>query len=183
MLIIHLNGGELINDNNEFIQWDPIDVKLEHSLVSISKWETKYKKPYLHPTNTKTPIEVFDYIKMMVVDTDVKDEQWGGLTPEHVTQIREYIDDIKTATTVPSEHKARSREIVTSELIYCWMVQQQIPFECQYWHLSRLLTLINTVAFKNQPPKKQNPIDSMRQTAALNQARRAANAKKPHIPH
>lgn len=183
MLKIHLEGGERLNDNDEFIYWDPIDVTLEHSLVSISKWEEKYKRPYMKPGDQKTAMEMFDYIKMMVVDGEVEENQWGGLTPELVKKIKDYIDDNRTATTFSEKaKKAKSGELITSELIYCWMVQQQIPFECQYWHLSRLLTLINVVSIKNQPPEKQNPIDSINRTRELNKARRAANAKKPHIP-
>lgn len=184
MLTIVIPGNYRIDDDNNIIQWDTVTVQLEHSLVSISKWEAKYKRPYLKPNDPKTALEVFDYIKMMCLTDGVTDDQWSGLTPENVETIKEYINDSHTATTFSQDQKkAKSREIITSELIYCWMVQQQIPFDpCQHWHISRLLTLINVVSIKNQPPKKQNAMDSINQTRALNQARRAAS-KKPHIPH
>lgn len=183
MLTIVIPGSETITDDNEIITWPETVVQLEHSLISISKWEAKFKRPYLKPGDEKTAKEVFEYIKMMCLTEGITDRQWSSLSPENVQQIKEYIEDSQTATTFSEKQKkAKSREIITSELIYCWMVQQQIPFECQYWHLNRLLTLINVVSIKNQPPEKQNPMDSIRRTQELNKARRAANVKKPHIP-
>ena len=150
--------------------------------MSISKWEAKFKRPYLKPNDEKTPLEMFEYIKMMSLTPGVSDDQWSSITVDSVKAIKEYIDDNKTATTFPSNKKKKSTEIITSELIYAWMVLQQIPFECENWHLSRLLTLINVVSIKNQPDEKPNKMASMQQTAALNKARRAKNSK-PHIPH
>lgn len=183
MLTIVIPAGYKIDDDDNIISWPEVTVNLEHSLASISKWEAKYRRPYLKPDDKKTALEVLDYIKMMSLTDGVTDDQWNGLSHGNVEAIKEYISENQTATTFSDKaKKAKSREIITSELIYCWMVQQQIPFECQYWHLSRLLTLINVVSIKNQPPEKQNPIDSINRTRELNKARRAANVKTPHIP-
>lgn len=184
MLKIHIPKSRRFNDiTEEFIYQDEMDLEMEHSLVSVSKWEAKYKKPFLANIE-KTEQEMFDYIAMMVVKPEgITTHDIVGLTPENVTQIKNYIDDSQTATTVPKDQQGKSiREVITSELIYCWMCQQQIPWEAQYWHLSRLLMLINVVSIKNQPPKKQSTHETMKQHAALNKARRAKHSK-PHIPH
>lgn len=184
MLKIHIPASEGFNEEtNEFFYTDPLDVELEHSLYSISLWEAKYKKPFL-TEEVKSDIEMFDYIVMMVVKPEnITAKDLLGLTPENVTEIRKYIDEKRTATTIPKQHKGKpSREIITSELVYCWMCLQQIPWEAQYWHISRLLMLIDVVSIKNQPPKKQNMSETMAQHKALNQARRASHSK-PHIPH
>lgn len=162
----------------EFICAPEVTVDLEHSLISVSKWEAKYKKPYL--SSDKTPEENFEYIKMMSLTEGVTDDQWRSLTADNIKAINEYIDDKQTATTISKDQQGKSsREIVTSELIYCWMVLQQIPFECQHWHLNRLLTLINVVSIKNQPPKKTSQADAVSRHRAIKQAHRAN--KKPHI--
>lgn len=166
----------------EFVNTDELVLDLEHSLLSISEWEAKYKKPYLGNKEPKTASEMLDYIHMMRLDRSIKIEQLYNLTPENVKEIQEYIEDKKTATFFSKEQMGKpTREVVTSELIYCWMTQQNIPFETERWHLSRLLTLINVVSIKNQPPKKSSPIDTMKNHAALNKARRAGSSK-PHIP-
>lgn len=180
MLTIVIPASERWDEKREiFVTTEELVLELEHSLVSISEWEAKYKKPFLGEEE-KTSDQMFDYIYMMRLDRSIKQEQLYNLTPENVRTVQAYIEDKQTATTFSKEQMGKpTREIITSELIYCWMCQQQIPWEAQTWHLSRLLTLINVVSIKNQPPKKTNPIDTMKNHAALNRARRSG---KPHIP-
>ena len=138
---------------------EPTDINLEHSLVSISKWESKYHKPFL--STEKTPAETIDYIKMMVIGElpDDSDMFFTTLPKETVDEIKEYIDDPMTATTFSKEdEKAATKdkpEIITSEIIYYWMATQSIPFECEMWHINRLITLIKVCAIKNQPEDKK----------------------------
>lgn len=184
MLKIHIPAASRFNDiTEEFIQTKELDLELEHSLVAISEWEAKYKKPFLTEVE-KTESEMFDYIQMMVVKPEgITTRDLVGLTKENVESIKAYIDDKRTATTISKDQQGKpTREIITSELIYCWMCQQQIPWEAENWHISRLLMLINVVSIKNQPPKKQSTHETMKQHSALNKARRAQRSK-PHIPH
>lgn len=184
MLKLHVPAVKDIYDeeHNKFIDCDELDLELEHSLLSLSEWESKYKKPFL-TKETKTPGEMLDYIAMMVLKPEnITVKQLLGLTPDNIKTIRDYIDESRTATTISKDQQGKpSREIITSELIYCWMCQQQIPWEAEKWHLSRLLMLINVVSIKNQPPKKQSTAETMKQHSAINKARRA-KASKPHIP-
>lgn len=160
-------------EKGEFVIPPGYPIDLEHSLVSLSKWESKYCKPFFSKVE-KTSDEILDYIKMMAVVDVAQPEIWNNLTQENVNDIRAYIDAPMTATTFSREAKtSHSREIITSELIYYWMVALTIPFECQYWHINRLLTLIRVCNVKNAPPKKQSKGDIMRRNAALNAERRA----------
>lgn len=145
---------------------------LEHSLVSLSKWESKWCKAFL-TKQAKTEEETLDYIKCMTITPNVDPEVYERLTREHYKQIEEYIAAPMTATYF-SEDKSNktSREIVTSELIYYWMIALNIPFECQKWHLNRLITLVRVCNIKNEPPKKRSKRDIMSRNAALNAARR-----------
>lgn len=158
---------------DEFVIPPGYPIDLEHSLVSLSKWESKYCKPFFSKTD-KTSAEILDYIKMMAVTEEVPPEVWDKLSQGNVDDIRAYIDAPMTATTFSKETKAsHSREIITSELIYYWMIALTIPFECQHWHINRLLTLIRVCNIKNAPPKKQSKSDIMRRNATLNAERRA----------
>ncbi len=160
-------------EKGEFVIPPGYPIDLEHSLVSLSKWESKYCKPFFSKTE-KTSAEILDYIKMMAVTDGVLPEVWNNLTQENVDAIQAYIDAPMTATTFSKETRAsNSREIITAELIYYWMVALTIPFECHYWHIYRLLTLIRVCNVKNAPAKKQSKGDIMRRNAALNAERRA----------
>ena len=150
------------------------EIVLEHSLVSISKWESKWKKPFIDPRNPqKTNEEWFDYIKCMTVTQNVNPILYNGITTEQFKKIFEYIDDPMTATWFSNEQKRPSREIITNELIYYWMIELGIPMECQKWHLNRLLTLIKVVNEKRKPTKKMAKKDIYSRNSALNAARRA----------
>lgn len=147
-------------------------LQLEHSLVSISKWESKWHKPFL-AKGEKTTEEVIDYIKCMTLTPNVKSEVYDRLTKSNINAINDYIENPYTATTFYNNNtNSTNREQVTSELIYYWMISLNIPMECQKWHINRLLTLIRVCNIKNTPPKKRSRRDVMNQYAALNAARR-----------
>ncbi len=156
----------------EFIYTKEQTLSLEHSLVSISKWESKWCKPFL-TKQEKTFEETLDYIKCMTITQNVDPEVYNYLTNENIKAINEYIESPMTATYFSDEQNSKtSREQVTAELIYYWMIALNIPFECQKWHLNRLLTLIKVCSIKNQPPKKRSRKEIMSRNAALNAARR-----------
>ena len=145
---------------------------MEHSLVSLSKWESKWCKPFLS-TKDKSTEEILDYIKCMTINRDPNDRVFDRLSRANVEQITDYIKAPMTATRFSQDRNAKTnKEVITSELIYYWMVALNIPFECQKWHINRLLTLIRVCNIKNQPPKKMSKRDIMSRNAALNAARR-----------
>lgn len=156
----------------EFIPAKTQILQLEHSLISISKWESKWCKSFLH-TNDKTFEETLDYIKFMTLTQNVKPEVYDRISNENVKEIQEYINAPMTATTFSNTKGGKGgREIVTAELIYYWMIALNIPFECQKWHLNRLLALIRVCEIKNAPPKKMNRKEILSRNAQLNAARR-----------
>lgn len=156
----------------EFVPAKTVTLKLEHSLVSISKWESKWRKAFLAPT-PKTDEEIFDYIKCMSVSSNVDPEVFDYLTQENIKEIQAYIDSPMTATTFSDDKTSKSnREIVTSELIYYWMFSNSIPKDLEKWHINRLMTLIRVFSVKNNPPQKRSKRDIMSRNAALNAARR-----------
>jgi len=163
---------EKINDKNEFVIGDSFILEMEHSLASLSKWESKFEKPYLSDSE-KTPEEVLEYIKCMTLTPDVPDSVYASLSSDNVDSITNHIAAKMTATwfpkTVPSKG---NKEIVTAEVIYYWMVSCNIPFECETWHLNRLLTLIQVCQRKSMPPKKMSKSEAIRQQRELNARRR-----------
>lgn len=172
MLKITISNIEQYDEVSEtFISPKEQVLLLEHSLVSISKWESKWKKPFLSKEE-KTFEESIDYIRCMTITQNVDYDSYLGITSEHIKEVGKYIEAPMTATTFRNEKKTVNREIITAELIYYWMVAMNIPFECQKWHLNRLLTLINVCNIKNTPPKKMNRRELMGRNAALNAARR-----------
>lgn len=172
-LLVPISPEGWDEEREEFVEAKAETLQLEHSLVSLSKWESRWNKPFLSKTE-KTSEEILDYIKCMTIPTEVDTVVYQKLTTKHYEQINSYISAPMTATTFyDDKHNKNSRETITSELVYYWMVALQIPFECQYWHLNRLLTLIRVCNVKNAPPKKQSKSDIMRRNAALNAERRA----------
>ena len=169
---IPLTPEEWDPEKEEFVPPKMYELSLEHSLVSISKWESKWCKPFLS-ANAKTAEETLDYIKCMTLTKNVKAEVYEHLTQENVDEIQRYIEAPMTATTFTEDKNSKTnKEIVTAELIYYWMVALQIPPEYQKWHLNRLLTLIRVCNIKNAPPKKMSKRDIMSRNAALNASRR-----------
>lgn len=171
-LVIHLTPDGWDEEKEEFVKGETQILQLEHSLLSVSKWESKWCKPFL-AKGTKTDEEAMDYIQSMTLNKNVDPRVYDKLTTAHIEQINKYIGAPMTATTFTEDKNGkRNREIITSELIYYWMVALNIPFECQKWHLNRLLTLIRVCNVKNAPPKKMSKRDVMSRNAALNAARR-----------
>lgn len=157
----------------EFVESRTQSLQLEHSLISLSKWESKWHKPFLS-TKEMTDEETLDYIKCMTLTKNVKPDVYNHITRENMNDVVNYISDPMTATTFYKDEKgANNRETVTSELIYYWMIASNIPFDpCQKWHLNRLITLIRVCGIKNTPPKKRSRREIMSRNAALNAARR-----------
>ena len=174
MLKIEIPETELWDEGKEeFITIKKKTLALEHSLVSLSKWESKWCKPFISK-ETKTHEETIDYIKCMTLTQNVDSNIYNYLTKENINDINKYIDAPMTATWF-SERKGKSGnggKQVTAELIYYWMIALNIPFECQKWHLNRLLTLIRVCNEENQPTKKMSTREVMNRNAALNAARR-----------
>ena len=173
MLEITVPATELWDEEKEeFITTKEQTLKLEHSLVSLSKWESKWCKPFLGK-EPKTLEETLSYIKCMTINKNVDPDVYNCITPEIRYQINEYIDAPMTATTF-NEHQRSSmnREQITSELIYYWMITLGIRGDFQKWHLIKLIALIRVCNVKNQPPKRRSSQQLVSDYAALNAARR-----------
>ena len=179
MLVLHIPKGQFFNNRTQqFVYTEPFDLQLEHSLISLSKWESKWNKPFI-TEHEKTPEEMMDYIRCMTINKKVDDSIYDLLTEEQFIQIKNYIDAPMTATWFSDDKKKRrSREIITAEIIYYWMIASNIPPEYQKWHLNRLLTLIKVCSIKNTPPKKMGKKDIMNQNRQLNAARRQARRSR-----
>lgn len=178
MLKIYVPSGELYDEQSQrFVTVNGRELQLEHSLVSISKWESKWKKPFLG-NNVKSREETIDYIRCMTISQNVDPNVFLGLTEDNVDKVNAYIDDPMTATTFKNNQKRPNRQIVTSEIIYYLMISMGIPMECQKWHLNRLLTLIRVCDEKNQPGRKKSKRDTMAEYRALNQMRRARSGTR-----
>jgi hypothetical protein len=172
MLKITIPAIELYDDaKGEFSSSKEQSLVLEHSLVSLSKWESKWHKPFLSK-GEKTIEETIDYVRCMTVTQNVDEKAYDYISNENIKQVSEYIEAEMTATTFSNERKTINREVITAEIIYYLMITMNIPFECQKWHLNRLLTLINVCNIKNMPPKKMGKKELMSKNAALNAARR-----------
>lgn len=173
MLRITIPANEAFDElKNEFISTKEQTLTLEHSLVSLSKWESRWCKPFLSKA-TKTPEEILDYIKCMTITQNVDPVVYNFLTEENIKQVNDYIEAPMTATTFSEDRSGkRNNEVVTAELIYYWMISLNIPPEYRKWHLNTLLALIRVCNVKNAPPKKRSTSEIMRNNAALNAARR-----------
>lgn len=176
MLTITVPAREGFDERTEtFIQTKEQVLTLEHSLVSISKWESKWKKPFLSKKG-KTRPETIDYIKCMTLTQNVDPNVYYFLTADNLKAIEEYVEDSMTATWFNDDdpNSNKSHEVITAEIIYYWMIAFNIPFECQKWHLNRLLTLIRVCNIKNAPAKKMSKNDIYIRNRNLNAARRRA---------
>lgn len=174
MLEITVPATEMFDEaKQEFVNYKEQTLQLEHSLVSLSKWESKWHKAFLSKRE-KTAEETIDYVRCMTITKNVDPSVYSRLTRENVDQINKYIEDPMTAVYFPEDKSSgTSGDTVTSELIYYWMISLNIPQEYQKWHLNRLMALIKVCNIKNSPGKKMSKADIMRRNASLNAARRA----------
>ena len=162
------------DEKEEFVPPVTYPLRLEHSLLSIHDWESKWKKPFLH-TKDLTLEETVDYVKFMTLDADVDPAIYTFLSDENIQEIRKYIEDPMTATTFydgDDKKKGGKKEIITAEIIYYWMIAQNIPVEYRRWHLNQLRTLIRVCSEKNAPPKKVSKAEQAKRYAELNAKRR-----------
>lgn len=173
-LTIKLQSECWDNEKQEFFYPEVGTLTLEHSLISISKWESKWKKPFIHQTELSIE-ELKDYVRCMTLTQNVKPEVYNALTAPMLNEIVAYMNEQQTATwfSNPTDNKQKNGEVITSELVYYWMTAANIPKECEKWHFSRLMTLIRIAGEKNQPPKKMKKNDIYKQNHALNAMRRA----------
>jgi hypothetical protein len=174
MLRLIVGETELFDESqNKFIRTDGTVLELEHSLVSLSKWESKHEVPFLSAGEKNTD-QIMDYIRFMIISPGVNPEILSELSQENLEEINAYIESKQSATTfgMMPERKGRG-EVITSELVYYWMVAFQIPFECQHWHLNRLFSLIRICNIKNSKPKKMSRSEMAARNRELNAQRRA----------
>jgi hypothetical protein len=172
MLELLVKFDEMFDEtSDEFISAISVRLRLEHSLVSLSKWESFYKKPFLSKED-KTDEEIRFYIRLMNIDPDVGSEVFHRLQEEHFNAVNEYINDPQTATWFSEDSSAkRNTEVITAELIYYWMIAFTIPVEFETWHLNRLLTLIRVCNLKNSKPKKMGRAEAAAKQRTLNEQR------------
>jgi hypothetical protein len=173
MLKITIKGKELFDERtNEFISTNDTVLQLEHSLISLSKWESKWHKPFLN-NNDKTEEEMIDYIRCMTITQNVDPSVYYGLSQKNILEIKNYMDDPMTATWFSDKSNPKSKQkAVTAELIYYWMITLGVPISLEKWHLNRLLTLIRVCNIENAPKKRMKRNDVLRQNSSLNQIRR-----------
>lgn len=172
MLTIIVPETELYDENNnEFVYIKEQTLVLEHSLVSIAKWESRWKKSYIS-TTSKTVEETIDYIKCMTITKNVNPLIYRSLNKDILKKIKDYIDDPMSATYFSEPKKMGGRSAITAELVYFWMISYNIPFECQKWHFNRLLALIKVCDIKNNTGKKMSRREILTQNQALNAERK-----------
>lgn len=179
MLKIKVEDGELFDEANyEFVSIKGTVLQLEHSLISLSKWESKWHKPFLN-NDKKTVEEIIDYIRCMTISQNVNPLIYNVLSRKNIEAVEKYLADPMTATVVKKTQSRSKQRMITSELIYYWMVSFDIPFEpCEKWHLNRLLTLIDVCNIENSPKKKMRKGDIFKQNAQLNAARKKSLGTK-----
>lgn len=178
MLRITIPRREFFDEaNSKFVYGEEVFLELEHSLSSLSKWESKWKKPFLSNKDDKTKEEILDYLKIMTLN-EVDDSVYDTLPPEALKQIEEYLQDPMTATTFSDNNGPPSREIQTAEIIYYWMIELGIPLEAEHWPLQKLTTLIRVCSIKKGPEKKMSKREVYNRNRELNDARRAKTNSK-----
>lgn len=185
MLIVNIpyNEYEFLDKDNNFIhiKIPQTEIKMEHSLISIKKWEQKWHKPFL-TEKKKTEEEMIDYVRCMTISSNIPDEIYFFIPNNVMEKIISYIEDPMTATWFSDNSligaQKTSNETITAEIIYYWMISLSIPVEFEKWHVNQLLTLIKVISIKNGGSKKKDPKIAAQQRAALNAARRAKYKSK-----
>lgn len=174
MLKLKVLGVEYFSEvSSEFITTQDVDLEVEHSLVSLSKWESKYQFPFLGPKE-KTKSEILDYISMMIISKNPPEEILNNFSEKNFKEVTAYIESKQSATTFGDMPTRGARsEIITSELIYYWMVAFTIPFECENWHLNRLFALIRICNVKQSKPKNVPRHELAQRNRELNEQRKA----------
>ena len=174
VLVLDIPEIEAWNEETEeFVKIKPARLALKHSLISISKWEAKWHIPFFE--TDKNYEQIISYIQCMTLNSDIDEDSivYKQLTRQNIDEIKAYLEDPMTATTIKENGGARNNQRITSELIYCWMIQFNIPHEFEKWHISRLITLIRVCSEENKPKKKMTRNEIMAQNKAINAARRA----------
>lgn len=174
MLKITVGATESFDEaTGEFVQEGGVVLQLEHSLVSLSKWEAKHEKPFL-AADAKTGEELLSYIECMLLPENPPGDFLQKLSQENIDEIHAYLNAKMTATWFSEQPGApASREVITAELIYYWMTVFNIPFECERWHLNRLFTLIRICNIKQAKPKKMSRAEILQRNRELNAQRKA----------
>jgi hypothetical protein len=174
MLKITVQEAELFDESTgRFFSVDPIVLDLEHSLFSLSKWESEFTKPFLS-SEEKTNEEILGYAYHMIVTPGISRDVLFSIGEDNMKLINAYLERKHTATTFGDMPKQKGRgEVITSELIYYWLVAFQIPFEVEHWNLDRLFALIRICNMKNNPPKKMSKNEIARRNRDLNEQRKA----------
>ena len=175
MLYITVPESELFDDDKqEFITTKAVSLQMEHSLVSISKWEERWRVSYI-ATKDKTEEQIYDYLRCMTITKNVNPLVYYQMTPENLHEIAQYVDHPMTATTISEVQKSKKApyHIITAEVLYAWMIAYSIPFECQKWHLNKLIMLIRVIQEEAAAKEKKDPKEIMRRNKALNAARKA----------
>lgn len=173
MLILEIGNEEYFDEeSSEFKAIGGYTLELEHSLVSLSKWESIFEKPFLGGTQLSVE-ELEAYIECMILTPEFPPGVVAEMQPDHIEQIYKYIEKSHTATKFGAMPKNKiQNEVITSELIYYWLVAFQIPFECETWHLNRLFALIQICNSKSQPPKKLSKAEHARRAHEINERRK-----------
>lgn len=172
MLEITIPDVELFDDDKqEFVNIKGQKLSLEHSLVSLDKWESKWHKRFL-TDEPKSREELIDYIRCMTITQNVNPQLYEYVTEENISQINEYINDPMTATTFSDVKSGKNGEAISSELLYYYMIANNVPFECRKWHLNKLLVLLRVCAIKNAPPKKMTRNATLNRYKEINDMRR-----------
>ncbi len=174
MLKLSIPMSESFNEAiEEFVIVDTINIELEHSLVSLSKWESFFEKPFI-ASKDKTPEQILWYVEAMTLTPNVSPAVFQNLNQSNIDDINKYINARMTATWFSEEQRrSQNREVITAEIIYYWMISLGVPFECQHWHLNKLLTLIRVCNQKNAPEKKMTKQEIAQRNRDLNAQRKA----------
>lgn len=172
-------------ETEEFISLPETRLKLEHSLISIHKWEQKWHKPFLDERYEKTSVELLDYIRCMSLNGDPDLRVLGFMPQKTLKEIVDYINDPHTAATFSNRLKGAAKtknEVITSETIYYWMIAHNIPHEYEKWHLEALLALIKFVSIRsgseNDKMSKTDTLKYIQQQNAINKAKFQKGKKK-----